>query len=62
MKAPVFFTICSKNLLAYAKAYVESVKTHHPDSDVYIFLADRFLGPKIGLDDATVVTLSLIHI
>ena len=57
MQAPVFFTICSKNLLAYAKTYVDSVKTHHPDSDVYIFLADRFLGPKIGLEDATVVTL-----
>jgi len=56
-KAPVFFTICSKNLLAYAKTYVDSVKTHHPDSDVYIFLADRFLGPGTGLEQATVVTL-----
>ena len=57
VKAPVFFTICSKNLLAYAKAYVDSVKKHHPDSEVYIFLADRFLGPKAGLEGATVVTL-----
>lgn len=56
-RSPVFFTICSKNLLAYAKTYVASVKRNHPDSDVYIFLADRFLGPKDGLEDATIVTL-----
>ena len=55
--APVFFTICSKNLLAYAKTFVQSVKEHHPDSEAYVFLADRLLGPEEGLSELNIVTL-----
>lgn len=55
--APVFFTICSKNLLGYAKTWVQSVKRHHPESEAYVFLADRFLGPETGLSELNIVTL-----
>ncbi len=55
--APVFFTICSKNLLGYAKTFVQSVKDHHPDSEAYVFLADRLLGPEEGLSELNIVTL-----
>lgn len=55
--APVFFTICSKNLLGYAKTWTQSVKKHHPDSDVFVFLADRLLGPEEGLEELNIITL-----
>lgn len=56
---PIFFTICSKNLLGYAKTCLESVRKHHPESDLYIFLADRFLGPKTGFDESGIEVVTL---
>lgn len=35
-----FFTICSKNFTAYAKTLFDSVRQHHPDAEMYLFLCD----------------------
>ena len=40
-----FFTICSKNFIAYALTLAASVREHHPGARVYVALCDR-------LDDA----------
>jgi glycosyltransferase involved in cell wall biosynthesis/SAM-dependent methyltransferase len=37
---PVFFTICSRNFLAFAKTLHESLKEHHPESQFYVALCD----------------------
>lgn len=38
---PVIFTIVSANYLAYARALMQSVRKHHPETDRYVFLADE---------------------
>ena len=37
----VFFTIASRNYLAYAATLMQSVAQHHPDAPRYLILADR---------------------
>ncbi|KRD77390.1 glycosyltransferase [Lysobacter sp. Root983] len=39
-----FFTICSKNFLAYARTLFDSVREHHPDATFYVALCDRVDG------------------
>ncbi|GAB3098551.1 glycosyltransferase [Lysobacter terrae] len=39
-----FFTICSKNFLAYAHTLYQSVQEHHPGSKFYVALCDRVDG------------------
>lgn len=41
MSSPSFFTICSKNFTAYAITLFRSVRTHHPESDLYMILCDE---------------------
>ena len=41
---PVFFTICAKNFLAYARTLHASVRQHHPDARFYVALCDRIDG------------------
>ena len=38
---PVFFTIASRNYLAYAITLMQSVAAHYPDAPRYLILADR---------------------
>lgn len=38
-----FFTICSKNYLAYALTLRDSLMRHEPEHDVFVFLADSTL-------------------
>jgi len=40
MKSLVFFTIVSRNYLAYALTLMQSVAARHPDSKRYVCLAD----------------------
>lgn len=40
----IFFTIVSKNYLAYARTLMESVREHHPDAERYVCLADQIDG------------------
>lgn len=44
-----FFTICSRNFLAYARTLAQSLKTHHPESDFYVALCD---APDAPFDPA----------
>lgn len=39
-----FFTICSKNFLAYARTLFDSVRKHHPGAVFYVALCDRMDG------------------
>ncbi|SFK45355.1 glycosyltransferase [Lysobacter sp. cf310] len=39
-----FFTICSKNFLAYAHTLFDSVREHHPGATFYVALCDRLDG------------------
>lgn len=36
-----FFTICSKNFIAYALTLAASIREHHPEARVYVALCDR---------------------
>lgn len=40
--APIttFFTICSKNFTAYTKTLFNSIKLHHPNAEMFMFLCD----------------------
>lgn len=49
-RAPAFFTICSKNFTAYARTLYESLTSHHPGAEFYMFLCD---GPDPRFDPAT---------
>ncbi len=40
-ETPVFFTIASRNYLAYAMTLMQSVAEHHPGAPRYLILADR---------------------
>ena len=61
----IAFTICSRDLLAYARALHETFSRHHPESEFYIALPDDGDGldaaafpftilrlPELGLPDA----------
>jgi glycosyltransferase involved in cell wall biosynthesis len=48
--SPVFFTIASRNYLAYARTLMQSVAAAHPDAPRYLALADR--GDDALLADA----------
>lgn len=51
MTAPVFFTIVSRNYLAYALTLMSSVAKHHPESRRYLCLADEPAGdPALQTD------------
>jgi len=39
-----FFTICSKNFLAHARALHDSIRPHYPDSRFFVVLCDRVDG------------------
>ncbi len=47
---PVFFTIVSRNYLAYALTLMQSVAEHHPDAPRYLILADREQGDPTLVD------------
>lgn len=51
-ETPVFFTIASRNYLAYAKTLMQSVAEHHPGAPRYLILADR------GEDDPALAAAS----
>ncbi|MGN6193154.1 MAG: hypothetical protein ACTHM4_13565, partial [Rhodanobacteraceae bacterium] len=44
MKPLVFFTIVSRNYLAYALTLMQSVAAQHPDSKRYLCLVDERAG------------------
>ncbi len=46
----VFFTIASRNYLAYAKTLMQSVAAQHPDTPRYLILADRDEGDAGAAD------------
>src|SRR6185312_2856794 len=52
----VFFTIASRNYLAYAMTLMQSVAQHYPDAPRYLILADRDDGDST-LVDAPFVTI-----
>ncbi|MEO7934889.1 MAG: glycosyltransferase [Dokdonella sp.] len=54
--SPVFFTIASRNYLAYALTLMRSVAEHYPDAPRYLILADRDDGDA-ALIDAPFVTI-----
>lgn len=47
---PVFFTIASRNYLAYATTLMQSIAQHHPDAPRYLILADRDEGDSMLVD------------
>jgi len=56
--SPTFFTICAKNFTAYAKTLYASIREHHPDAEMYMFLCD-------GLDsgyDPTVLPFPVVSL
>ena len=48
MAKPAYFTICSKNYLAYALTLGRSLRDADPQADFTIFLADSALDPQAG--------------
>ena len=46
----VFFTIASRNYLAYALTLMQSIAEHHPDALTYLILADRDDGDPTFAD------------
>ncbi|MDE2225259.1 MAG: hypothetical protein KGJ46_08305, partial [Xanthomonadaceae bacterium] len=58
MKPPIFFTIVSRNYLAYALTLMQSVAMRHPDSKRYLCLADeRADDPALDTDLFETVTI-----
>jgi glycosyltransferase involved in cell wall biosynthesis len=55
-ETPVFFTIASRNYLAYAVTLMQSVAQHHTDAPRYLILADRDEG-DVALAGAPFVTI-----
>jgi len=45
-RRPHFFTICARNYLAHAAALAESLRTHHPDCALTVFLLDGERVPE----------------
>jgi hypothetical protein len=54
---PVFFTIASRNHLAYASTLMQSIAAHYPDAPRYLILADRENGDDDPVD-APFVTIA----
>lgn len=54
---PVFFTIASRNYLAYATTLMQSVAAQYPDSQRYLILADR-MEDDAALAAAPFVTIA----
>ena len=54
-----YFTICSRNYLAYALTLQQSLKRHAPDSPFFIYLADAPLDPSEA-PDANIIPASEI--
>jgi hypothetical protein len=54
-----YFTICSRNYLAYALTLQQSLKRHAPDSPFFIYLADGPLDPSEA-PDANIIPASEI--
>lgn len=46
----VFFTIASRNYLAYAMTLMQSIAQHHPDAPTYLILADHDDGDSALVD------------
>lgn len=46
----VFFTIASRNYLAYAMTLMQSIAQHYPDAPTYLILADRDDGDSTLVD------------
>jgi len=49
-ETPVFFTIASRNYLAYAITLMQSIAEHHPDAPRYLILADLDEGDAALVD------------
>jgi hypothetical protein len=56
---PAFFTICSRNYLAYALTLQQSLKRHAPDAPFFIYLADAPLDQS-ETPDANIIPVSEI--
>ncbi len=51
MLKTVFFTICAKNYIHYARTLFDSLREHYPDCTCYLVLADRSDGCQLDLGD-----------
>lgn len=59
----VFFTICSKNFLAYARTLCASVREHHPGARFHVALCDRVDGMiDLAAEPFEIVELSGLEI
>ena len=58
---PVFFTIASRNYLAYAMTLMQSIAEHYPDAPRYLVLADRDEGDTalVGAPFTTILAEAL---
>src|SRR6185312_555469 len=63
MKPLIFFTIVSRNYLAYALTLMQSVAAQHPDSKRYLCLADeRADDPALDTDLFETVTIDRLDL
>src|SRR5690348_5668584 len=63
MKPLVFFTIVSRNYLAYALTLMQSVAVQHPDSKRYLCLVDKRAGdPALETDLFETVTIDQLDL
>ncbi|MFM9847218.1 MAG: glycosyltransferase [Hyphomicrobiaceae bacterium] len=46
-----FFTICSRNFLAYARSLFQSLKAHHPEAAFFVALCDRPDPPFVAAEE-----------
>lgn len=63
MMSPIFFTIVSRNYLAYALTLMQSVAAQHPDSKRYLCLADeRADDPALDTDLFETITIDQLDL